>query len=55
MIQISRHTVRERNYWCLLKVVLCIQQILSDAEYLAGLDRFICRIWRPFVISGGTV
>lgn len=38
---------------CLLKAVLRIQQILGDAEQLAGLDLIICRIWRrSFIISG---
>lgn len=40
----------------LLKVILCIQQILGGAEGLAGLNITICRIWRrSFIISGGIV
>lgn len=40
----------------LLELILCIQQILGEAQSLAGLDISISRIWRrSFVISGGIV
>lgn len=40
---------------CLLKAVLCIQQILGDVEYLVGLDLIICRIWKGFLIIPGVI
>lgn len=41
----------------LLKVILCMQQILGEAEgRLAGLNITICRVWRKsFIISGGII